>query len=99
VRTGLTTFAAIAGFILLAPFVFGLAFWPFAGGLLGTLSALGLSALQEPAAIVLGFGTLVFCVGALANSKGTFHVSDHVIEMLPWALTVFIIMAVISLVN
>jgi hypothetical protein len=93
---GLALYAAIILFVLFAPVVLSLAFWPFTGGLPATLDALGLTFLQGPAALVLSVGVVVMAAGALANAKGQFQFRQHTRDIaigfaLPWLLVVLVL--------
>ena len=79
---GLFLAPVLAGAILLAP------------GLVGLLQMLGLGALAGVAYVVLTALAGVFLALAFVNARGSYHVAQHVRDMLPWAAMVIAIAAV-----
>jgi hypothetical protein len=90
-RKGLALFGALFLFLIFAPTVFGLAIWPFGGGggLFGTLAAFGLSFLIPAAEVVFGIAILVMLLAAVIEARGSYHLKEHVKDMLPWAIVIF----------
>ena len=84
-RTGLATYATIGLFFLLAPVLLGSMF--LAPGLVGLLSMLGLSGLAGLASLTFNIAIVAMLVLAAWSARGTYHVSEHVRDMLPWAVT------------
>jgi len=81
-RTGLLTFVAVAGFLLFAPMLLALLVWPLGGGAL--LNSL------------FGVATLVVIVLGAWTARGTYNFRYHVKDMLPGAITFFVVVWLIQ---
>jgi len=100
-RTGVLTYTAIVFFVLLfGPLAASLIF-PLGGGggLPGLLAFLGLDFLLGPVYVVFGVAILVMLWGILLNARGTANAREHIRDMLPGAVLVLVIVAVISIVR
>lgn len=84
-RSGLLTYVALGLFLLLAPVL--LASMLFAPGLVDLLQSLGLGGLAGLAASMFNVVIALMLVLAAWSARGTYHVSEHVRDMLPWAIT------------
>lgn len=92
-RSGIRTYVAIALFVVLFVPLTGAMLWT--PGLLGVLSMLG-GFMLLPATAALTFGVLLFVVGVTLNARGTFNAREHIRDMLPGAILVLSIVAIVS---
>jgi len=92
---GLLLYAAIILFVLLAPIVLSLG----VGGLPGLLGLLGLDALVPMVSSFFGIAILLLVISAVFSARGTYHVSEHVLDMLPGAILAILLAALIGAVR
>ena len=90
------TWIALAILFVIPVWVTGILLAP---GLVRALQLVGLDWLAMLGANILALGALLFFVLAAITAKGTYKFREHVRDILPWALTVFVIIIVIQLVR
>jgi len=83
---GVLTYVALAAALIFGPLLIGTLIWPLGGGggLPGTLAFFGFGAgLVSWVFLVL---IAMLGVGEAWTARGTYHVREHVLDMLPWAV-------------
>ncbi len=72
--------------------------WPFGGdgGLPGTLAFLGLAGLVGLVTLVFTIAIVMMLMVAVIEARGTYHVREHVTDMLPGAVAFILIVIIAS---
>ena len=87
------TWVALAILFIIPVWVTGIFLAP---GLVGALQWVGLNWLATLAANILALGALLFFILAAISARGEYKFREHVRDIAPWAITVFIIVLVIQ---